>query len=308
MFSITTDFIEYKEQLRQITPIPYHCHLQRPGAADLPGSAPTVAVAIINGIAGGVIIALQDEVDPDVLTVIHLYIRKKYRRLGIGGDLLRCIEKKARQARKKRVGIIACLKRGSDQKEAISQFLLKKEWTDLNNQKSQYYINYYINETTIGKEEWFNMELPEGYTLLPWRDIPIEERVYLEENKTKLEEADQKNNDSYMDPLDFDNYEPLTSYYIKDEKSGHIAGWNLTVKMSDDILIFRKIYIMPHLRNKGLLYPLLACSIRLSFENCKEACFQVQAINKKMKMGIEILMGHLCYKILDVYVSSKELQ
>ncbi len=304
MFSITTDFIEYKEQLQQITPIPYHCHLQRQDTADLSENAPTVAVAIINSIAGGITIALQDEMDLDMLTVSYLYIRKKYRRLGIGGDLLRFIENKARQASKKRVGIIACLKRGSDQKEAISQFLLKKGWMDLNNQKSQ----YYINETTIGKEEWFNQELPEGYTLLPWRDISIEERVYLEKNKVKFEEADQKKNNSYMDPLDLDNYEPLTSYYIREEKSGHIAGWNLTVKMSDDILIFRKIYIMPHLRNKGLLYPLLACSIRLSFKTCKEACFQVQAINKKMKMGIEILMGHLCYKILDVYVSSKELQ
>ncbi len=304
MFSITTDFIEYKEQLHQITPIPYHCHLQRQGTVDLSGSAPTVAVAIINGIAGGVIIALQDEMDTDVLTVIYLYIRKKYRRLGIGGDLLRYVEERAKLACNNRVGIIACLKRESDQKETISQLLLNKGWTDLSNQTSQ----YYINETTIGNEEWFNMELPEGYTLLPWRDIPIEDRIYLEKNKVKFEEADQKKNYSYMDPFDFDNYEPLTSYYIREEKNGHIAGWNLTVKMSDDILIFRKIYIMPHLRNKGLLYPLLSCSIRLSFKNCKEACFLVQAINKKMKMGIEILMGHLCYKILDIYVSSKELQ
>ncbi len=307
MFSITTEFIKYREQLLQITPTPYDCHLQKVGTPRLPESATTVAAAIIDDIAAGVVIALQDQGDPDTLAIIHLYVRKKYRRIGIGGTLLQYIEKKAKDTGKKKAGITACLKRGSDQKEPIRQLLLKCQWKDIDYQKSE----YYITDTNIVKEPWFNEKLPEGFTLLPWRDISIEERVYLERNRKKFEEADRKLKKYYMDPLDSDNYNHLTSYCVKDEKTGHIVGWNITMMRPDKVLIFRKIYIIPELRSKGLFYPLFAKSISLcidlSDEDGPRVCFLVQGENKSMRTGIDFLMGHLCTTIADTYVSSKEL-
>ncbi len=303
MFFITTEFIEYKEQLLQITPTPYDYHLQKTGAPGFSKSAPTVAVAVIDGIAVGVVIALQDQGDPGTLAIIHLYVRKKYRRICIGGALLQYIEKKARDAGKKKTGITACLKRESDQKEAIRQLLLKNQWKDMDYQKSE----YYITDTNIVKEPWFNEKLPEGFTLLPWRDISIEERGYLKKNRKKFEEADRELKKYYMDPLDIDNYDHLTSYCIKDEKNGHIVGWNITMMRPDKVLIFRKIYIMPELRSKGLFYPLFAKSISLCVEDTPRVCFLVQGENKSMRIGIDFLMGHLCTTIADTYVSSKEL-
>ncbi len=307
MFSITTEFIKYKEQLLQITPTPYCCHLQKAGTPGLLESATTIAAAIIDNIAVGVVIALQDQGDSDTLATIHLYVRRKYRRIGIGGALLQCVEKKARNTGKRRTGITACLKRESDQKEAMRQLLLKCQWKDIDYQKSE----YYITDTNIVKEPWFNERLPEGFSLLPWRDISIQEREYLERNRMKFEEADRKLKKYYMDPLDIDNYDHLTSYCIKDEKNGHIVGWNITVMRPDKVLIFRKVYIMPELRSKGLFYPLFAKSIRLCVDLCAEdaprVCFLVQGENKSMRLGIDFLMGHLCTTITDTYVSTKEL-
>ncbi len=307
MFFITTEFFEYKEQLFQITPTPYHCHLQKIGRPGLSENSLTVAAAIIDGITAGVVIALQDRGDPGMLAVVHLYVRKKYRRIGIGGALLQCIEKKARDTGKKKAGITALLKRESDQKEAIRQLLLKRQWKDIDYKKSE----YYITDTNIVKEAWFNEKLPEGFTLLPWRDISIEEREYLERNRRGFEGADRKLKKYYMDPLDVENYDYLTSYCIKDERNGHIVGWNITMMRSDKVLIFRKIYVMPELRSKGLFYPLFAKSISLSIdlsdEDGPKVCFLVQGENKSMRIGIDFLMGHLCSTIADTYVSSKEL-
>ncbi len=303
MFSITTEFIEYKEQLLQITPTQYHCHLQKAVTPGLSESATTVAAAVINSIVAGVVIALQDQGDSGTLSVIHLYVRRKYRRIGIGGALLKCVEKKARDTGKRRTGITACLKRESDQKEAIRQLLLKRQWKDIDYQKSE----YYITDTNIVKEPWFNERLPEGFSILPWREISIEERDYLERNRMKFEEADRKLKKYYMDPLDIDNYDHLTSYCIKDEKNDHIVGWNITVMRPDKVLIFRKVYIIPGLRSKGLFYPLFAKSISLCIENTKIACFLIQGENKSMRIGIDFLMGHLCTTITDTFVSTKKL-
>ncbi len=307
MFSITTELNKYKEQLLQITPTPYGCHLQKAGIPGLPESATTVAAAVIDNIAAGVVIALQDQGDPDTLAVIHLYVRKKYRRIGVGEALLQYVEKKAKDTGKKKTGITACLNRESDQKEAIRQLLLNNKWKDIDYQKSE----YFITDTNIVKEPWFNEKLPEGFTLLPWRDISNGEREYLKRNRRRFEEADRELKKYYMDPLDIDNYDHLTSYCVKDEESGHIVGWNITMMRPDKVLIFRKIYIMPKLRSKGLFYPLFAKSISLCVDLCVEdiprVCFLVQGENKSMRIGIDFLMGHLCSTIADTYVSSKEL-
>ena len=292
LYFITDEYKDYKQQILHIVPEKLHHFIdanQDTGKKILSG--------VIDDIPVAVLIALPDSSDKKTYTVIHLYVKKKYRRIGLAGELIKKLSNDVKKEGYCNIGMIGHFSRNSNETVGFKKFCASFFDQPLTIQKTE----FYTSSTEFNQEKWFTYHIPEGYQLVLWSEVTGQNKKFIKENIDLFTEEDSKSNDFFIDPFEVSNYEPATSYGIINLKSGNLAGWNITEKNSCNFLVYRKLYVTYNERNNGLLYPLLTRSIDTCMKNFNGACFLVQGINRKMRIGIDIMMGHLCNNIVETY-------
>ncbi len=179
--------------------------------------------------------------------------------------------------------------------------LRRLDWEEIRRQST----SFYGGAANLARERWYRLKLPGGYQLFPWAELTAGERSDLE--RLSLEARSQPGM-RYLDPLVIEDYDPHSSFGVRNLATGRVAGWMITQPRSVALLCFRRIYILPDQRNKGLFHPLVANSVARCFEKWSYATFTVAADNDRMRDELIRMVGRYCTAILDCYYCCKRLQ
>ncbi len=289
----------YIEQLKYITPEKYHFFLTEDGFI----SNHIVLTTLIDDVVVGVIIAVPDEGDNLTYTVIHLFVRKNFRRTGIATGLINSLTKIIKKNNYNKLAIITNFKRKSENIVFFKKFILKNQFGPLILKKTEFYSS---NKSFVN-EKWYTLNINDDYEMILWKDITLSDKKYLQSNKEKFMEKDKMLNEYYIDPFNVIKYDLKTSYCIRKKSTGNIVAWNLTERNINNFVVYRKLYVTFEERNSGILYPLISKSILTCMNDSNGICFLVQGVNRRMRIGIDIMMGHLCDTIIETYCCIKEI-
>ena len=298
MCHFTTDVTPYQDLLRRITPSRFHSLLVREGPGDPPA---LVVCAVLNDVPVGVLIAPPDMEDPAALCILHLLVSEPARRRGVGSGLVRFAEAEAGRRGFASLGMLHHGHRGAPEVGTLRPFFAKNGWGPVQLEKT----DYFVRNAAIAQAAWFILDLPAGYELVPWRDLTQQERADVRAQKERFAHLDRRHGDGYVDPFEIAHFEAETSLGVRDVAGGGIVGWCITQDGGDGLLWFRRIYVAPQERNKGILFPLLANAIQRCLGTFDGAHFTVTRPNRKMKIGMEIMMRGLCGSVIETYSSTR---
>jgi GNAT superfamily N-acetyltransferase len=164
------------------------------------------------------------------------------------------------------------------------------------------WTRFYSTGVRVPQERWYRLEMPEGYDVFPWKQLTAVEREHL------LLRAACPDDRRYLDPLIVADFDGSTSLGVRKRSDGSVVGWMITERVSPTLLCFRRLYIVPTERSKGLFFPLLANSIEVMLQQGgRSGTFAVEADNVKMCEVLVRTLGRHCMAILDCFYCSKRL-
>lgn len=244
----------------------------------------------------GLVLGIPDPTDKQLCKLTFLYVLSKHRGFGVGTELLKAMEEKAKKLGYKRVEISYNLKYQDNNIKIFNDFLLARSW----NEPKLLKTTFYIRDIKITEEKWFKLNVPDDYELLLFKDLTDEDKKFIISNKPP----------DYINPYYVKNYDKLTSLAIRKRESKKIIAWMVNYIL-DNYLHFGSLFVFPEERNLGLFYSVLSNSVWLGFKHYSPenvcALFQAEGIHDKAKKVYLKLMGHLCEKIISSYSSSKSL-
>lgn len=230
-------------------------------------------------------------------TIECLWVLQKYQQLGIAKMLLVENEYILRARGVTHVAMVVHLPYRLQETQNMLDLFKALGWDEIRLR----YTAFYSRGENIAQERWFRLQVPDGYELFLWQDLKPHEKMALQTQQPVGEQDSRE----YLDPFEIAPYDPHTSLGMRYQASGRVVGWMINEVKTPKLLCFRRLFIIPEVRNRKLFYPLLANSIQRFLQYYPQGTFNVAAENHKMKATIVRMMGHRCEAILENYYCQK---
>lgn len=248
----------------------------------------------------GVLLALPHPEDDTSHVIVYLFVTKRYRAIGIEHALLAEYEKRVRARGRTKLEMAPKVMMNTRQAYDLLTSLRENGWHEIR----LLHTAFYLHDYSITRAKWFQVSVPEGYEIFYWRDLTAQDRNALYVQGSRLLQQNQE----YLDPFVVTLFDDYTSLGLRRKTSGQVVGWMINEYISPTHVRFRRLFIIPEERSKGLFFPLLSNAITYAFKYYQHAVFHILADNRKMKSAVIKMMGHLCDYILECYYCKKELQ
>jgi ribosomal protein S18 acetylase RimI-like enzyme len=305
MYYLTTPDRDNRHQLARIIPPRFRsCVEDDQGRADI-----VLIGAYVDHAPVGLLIGAPNESKAHSYTLCHLWVSRDYKDLGIERALLlegeRTIRTRGYLHMEMQPWLLCGARRPGAPPEAREPVTILHElgWNEVSFRHTSFHLSRGAC-LEISKEPWFRLEVPQDYELFFWRDIESREKELL-----RSKQGEPKNESRhYMDPLEVDPFDPLTSLALRWKPSGRIVGWMINDVVPESVLRFSRLYVLPSKRRQGLFPPLLSNSIALCLKYYAHATFEVAAANGAMRAAIVRMLGHWCDAIVDHYFCRKDLE
>lgn len=230
-----------------------------------------------NGQPVGIAIATIKK-DGDVAELIYIYVRKKFRRFGIGSSLIQHLEQ--------RLNVASCTMystsfvRGINGSDGLEKFFSKNEYhlagTDM------FIFNMTLQEQYLALPWMKNIQLPRHFTIFPWGELTDQDRMDILAGK----------NDWYpatLDPLQYkEKIERDTSLGLKYKND--IIGWLITYYTASNKLEYANLFTKHHFQTRGRGIALMMKAMELQLQKRPEdqqLYFRVAADNQRMLTFLE---------------------
>ena len=186
-------------------------------------------------------------IDPQTYTgsIETLYVLENHRKQGIGSTLMKMIEKLLEEKGCKKLQI-KYRKPVNSEESAVEKIIKKSDWEKPLAVKSFFKLKDWQG---ILSELWMDIPPPASCEIFYWRDLESKEIQLLKEEEKKKPAYDE-----YLSPFMKEGFDAETSLGLK--HNGKIAGWNITRRLSDEVILFALICIRKEFQ--GVLFgPLL---------------------------------------------------
>lgn len=292
MFVIITPNDHNRTQFKRFVPPQFHQMLESDPA--LTGSI-ILGAEVAGRIAGVLIARPHSEADGRCKIVFFWLCRSDHEEVMAKALLSEC-QQAAHLRGQRKLEITPHFPLKNEHAPTFFRLLNELHWDDIR----LLYTTFYIHDQSIAHEHWFQLQLPDGYELFYWRTLRPQEKAVLQFRQDEFTHQRYP----YLDPFVIDAFEEQTSLGVRQQATGHIMGWMINTMSSPGVLCFRRLFIIPEARSKGLFYPLLANSINAYFRHYQSATFNVAAENTTMRSVVLKMMGHLCDTVLETYSCS----
>jgi GNAT superfamily N-acetyltransferase len=234
----------------------------------------------------------------ECLGVVYLFVKKKYRREGIGSVLLKKMEKIAHSLNLNLLIWEMRFKYPAVLFDIYKNFLLKNGWEEPFLKK----IFVAITGTKIKEKKWYQDRIPVNYRTLFWRDL---NKKYIDQIRFY-----ERKYEDCLTPLavELDLIDDHSTILLIDESKDKLIGWMVNQRGMEKFVLFRRLYIIPEYRGKNLFFPLLCSSITKVINRDSKGYFFIEGKNIKMKNTILRLMGDIAEEIREFYYSKKKLE
>lgn len=205
-------------------------------------SYPTQSIGLILG-----------EVKKDgYMHIYTIFIKPKYRRLGVATALLKDMEKVA--VNNKCHGIIFVFIHDNPFHDIFNKLLRKCGW-DLPAQTDM--LLYTLDMEGLVEEDaplFTLMELPAGFTVSSWNELSKQEFAEIKKGQGKWYPE-------LTSPfLEQERVDPINSIFLRDEEN-KIIGWTITHRLNSETMLYRNVFVKEEFRSMGYAMLLMGNSI-----------------------------------------------
>lgn len=196
-------------------------------------------------------LALAEIIDGGSAKVLSIFVKERYRNMGIGTALLAKLEAKLLEQGCNKVELIYMSDKPST--TALEKLLTKLDWE---RPKSRMLV---CKSTTakIATAPWLHRyKLASAYTLLPWVDL-----VPRHKQKIFQQQQQQEWYPESLNPFNNSNLlEPLNSFCLFYHKD--VVGWMITHRINPNTIRYTSLFVRKDLQKMGRAIPMLAEAIR----------------------------------------------
>jgi len=238
------------------------------------------------------------EVRKDGYMQIHtIFIKPKYRRLGVATALLKDMEQAA--GTNKCHGIYLGFIHDNPFHEIFNKLLRKCSW-DLPAETDM--LLYTLNMESLVEEDaplFTLMELPGGFTVSSWQELSKEEFA-------KIKKGHGIWYPELTSPfLEEKRVDPLNSVFLRDEEK-QIIGWTITHRLDSETMLYRNVFVKEEYRSMGYAMLLMGNAIWRQYDRgIYKLMFCVHVKNKSMTKIISRFMKPLNYTVKNKLRFSK---
>jgi GNAT superfamily N-acetyltransferase len=216
--------------------------------------------------------------------VKSLFIQPKYRRQGLGTDLLQRLEKELLQ---RGCNHIRLNYTENSSTEALNSLLLKCGWAEPENTSILVYFSAEKVQTAplphlIDRLAELKSKLSSKYEIFPWTELKESEREAITE-RMKTDNLWRKFN-----PFDAENLtDPISSYGVRYE--GRVVGWCISHNMVPNHITCANMFVATEcILRPRIALAMVAQAINSGFEfGCPKASFRTETSNAPMLKFIE---------------------
>lgn len=186
--------------------------------------------------------------------VCSIYVAERFRRLGIGTELLSRLQESQHQRGIARLEL--GFRNGSITAAAVIRMLDRLGWPPAEPERL-----LCASDRRILEADWMlaDYKLPPGYDIVPWADVTLRQRAALM--------AGQLLNPWVPVSLNPFKYESTMEYNsVAMRCGGEVVGFILTQRFDPSTLIYSCNYTRPDLQRRGRMVPLLVEAIRRQSE------------------------------------------
>ncbi|MCK9224618.1 MAG: GNAT family N-acetyltransferase [Candidatus Muirbacterium halophilum] len=243
--------------------------------------------SLLFGKKAGIIKAFKNNKD-NIITIEYIFVIKKFRKKGLGSILIQHILDYAKENSINKINIKYYRILG---KTHEIEYVLKK----LKFSKPQMInLSCYSDARVINKKWLIEDKIPKEFKFFMWKDITLNIK-----NQIKNHEEKEKWIELMLNPLEkIENIEYTNSVGLLYKNK--IAGWIICQRLSEDVILYRNLYVLQKFRSLARGIQLLNHSIKLqSKTNIKHGLWVVAGNNILMKNFVKRRMAKDCIYIKE---------
>jgi len=204
----------------------------------------------------GLVLAIAETEEAGSVKILSIYVVPKFRRCGIGRELLHRLEKTLTEQGMRQIYCRFGAEEDGD--ASLSRLVSRGGWEAPRPGYKLYRVD--LEKLLSGNRLLRKIKTPRGFTLTRLTDMTCKDK---ENFKASLSEEEQKEWVGFDPFRPGISYEPETSLVLRDAEG--IAGWVITEQTEPGSLAYPVLYVRPKYRKTRLAFVLMA------FALCRQA-------------------------------------
>lgn len=250
----------------------YQKQLQKIGSTTI-----AIGASLMQQPIGLALAEIKSYSDGTSATVLSLFVKERYRNLGIGTALMIKLEAKLLVRGCNRVELIYMS--GKATTTALEKLLTKLGWGEF---KSRLLVCKSTTEK-LAKAPWLRQrQLPSSYSIVPWVDLAPKYKQKIAQRQQQQEWYPESLN-PFGEP---DLLEPLNSLALLHHDE--VVGWTINHRIEPDMIRYTSLFVRKDLQKIGRAIPMLTEAIRrqINSEIIHNICC-VEAANAPMLQFVQ---------------------
>ncbi|MBW4534289.1 MAG: GNAT family N-acetyltransferase [Pleurocapsa minor HA4230-MV1] len=250
----------------------YQKQLQKIGSTTI-----AIGASLMQQPIGLALAEIKSYPDGTSATVLSLFVKERYRNLGIGTALMIKLEAKLLVRGCNRVELIYMS--GKATTTALEKLLTKLGWGEF---KSRLLVCKSTTEK-LAKAPWLRQrQLPSSYSIVPWVDLAPKYKQKIAQRQQQQEWYPESLN-PFGEP---DLLEPLNSLALLHHDE--VVGWTINHRIEPDMIRYTSLFVRKDLQKIGRAIPMLTEAIRrqINSEIIHNICC-VEAANAPMLQFVQ---------------------